>query len=226
MQKKLDKTLLQVVQILNKYKINYWICHGTLLGLVRDKKIISNTSDIDIGIWKNDYDKKKIIKIFSNLGYKKKNKFFRNDGLLTLKKKGMREVDISLHEKSLNQKTVFFRNYHFRNIFCRIVDVLAKSKKYNGNFKFVIKNMSFIEPIAKKIKFFSIKKKYFYTQYGYFVPAKILNNITTLKFKNLNIRAPKNYLDYLKCVYGKSWKIPIKKKFNWIKDSPSTKKIN
>ena len=87
MQEKLDKTLLQAVQILNKHKINYWICHGTLLGLVRDKKIISNTSDIDIGIWKNDYDKKKIIKIFSNLGYKKKNKFFRNDGLLTLKKK-------------------------------------------------------------------------------------------------------------------------------------------
>ncbi len=64
MQKKLDKTLLQVVQILNKHKINYWICHGTLLGLVRDKKIISNNSDIDIAIWKNDHVKKKIIKIF------------------------------------------------------------------------------------------------------------------------------------------------------------------
>ena len=85
-------------------------------------------------------------------------------------------------------------------------------QKYNGNFKFVIKNMSFIEPIAKKIKFFIIKKKYFYTQYGYFVPSRFFNNITTLKFKNLNIRVPKNYLDYLKCVYGKSWKIPIKKK--------------
>ena len=67
MQKKLDKTLLQVVQILNKHKINYWICHGTLLGLVRDKKIISNTSDIDIGIWKNDYDKKNISSIRKNL---------------------------------------------------------------------------------------------------------------------------------------------------------------
>ena len=108
MQKKLDKTLLQVVQILNKHKINYWICHGTLLGLVRDKKIISNNSDIDIAIWKNDYVKKKIIKIFSNRGYKKKKKFFRNDGLLTMKKKGMRDVDINLFEKSLNQKTVFF----------------------------------------------------------------------------------------------------------------------
>ena len=44
------------------HKINYWICHGTLLGLVRDKKIISNNSDIDIAIWKNDYVKKKCMK--------------------------------------------------------------------------------------------------------------------------------------------------------------------
>mgnify|MGYP000249669107 CR=1 FL=1 len=30
--------------------------------------------------------------------------------------------------------------------------------------------------------------------------------------------------EYLQYVYGKNWKIP-KKKFNWIKDSPSTIKI-
>ena len=58
MSKNFDKTLKLTVDILNKNKINYWICHGTLLGLIRNKKLISKKSDIDIGIWKNNSEKK------------------------------------------------------------------------------------------------------------------------------------------------------------------------
>ena len=55
---------------------------------------------------KNIFSKCKIDK-----NKEKKKKFFTNDGLLTIKKKGMRDVDISLYEKSLKQKTVFLFAY-------------------------------------------------------------------------------------------------------------------
>ena len=44
----LDKNFILAIKILNKKKIDYWICHGTLLGLVRDKKLIKWDNDIDI----------------------------------------------------------------------------------------------------------------------------------------------------------------------------------
>ena len=36
----IDINFLDVIKILQKNKIEYWICHGTLLGIIRDKKLI------------------------------------------------------------------------------------------------------------------------------------------------------------------------------------------
>ena len=43
--------LRQVKTILDEYRINYWLDIGTLLGAVRDGKIISWDHDIDLGTW-------------------------------------------------------------------------------------------------------------------------------------------------------------------------------
>ena len=37
---KTDKNLIDSILILNKTKIKYWVCHGTLLGIIRDKSLI------------------------------------------------------------------------------------------------------------------------------------------------------------------------------------------
>ena len=76
MRKNLDGTLIKAVKILNKNKINYWICHGTLLGIIRNKNVISKSSDIDIAVWNNKIIKNKIYKIFLRSGLKKKKNFF------------------------------------------------------------------------------------------------------------------------------------------------------
>ena len=51
---KTDKNLIDSILILNKTKIKYWVCHGTLLGIIRDKSLIEWDHDIDIGVWKKD----------------------------------------------------------------------------------------------------------------------------------------------------------------------------
>ena len=226
MQKNLDGTLIKAVKILNKNKINYWICHGTLLGIIRNKNVISKSSDIDIAIWNNKIIKNKIYKIFLRNGFKKKKKFFSGDNLLTFVKKNEREIDVTFYEKDKLNKYAFFRNYHFRNYFCRIIDVLTKSKNYNGNYKFIIIKLRFLSLFARITKKYLIKKKYYYTQYGYFVPVKFFSDFTILKVKSLKMRVPKNYYGYIRFLFGKSWRIPNRKKYNWIKDNPHTKKIN
>ena len=52
-EEKIDLNFSEIIKILNKYKIKYWICQGTLLGIIRDKQLIPWDHDIDMGIINN-----------------------------------------------------------------------------------------------------------------------------------------------------------------------------
>ena len=64
---KLNKTLLLLITLLNNNNIKNWfVCYGTLLGLVRENSCIDNDDDIDIIIEKSNYDIIKKILIENN----------------------------------------------------------------------------------------------------------------------------------------------------------------
>ena len=52
-------------------------------------------------------------------------------------------------------------------------------------------------------------------------PLELLNEFKDIIFYDINVTVPKRTEEYLSYVYGKNWRIE-KRKFNWIKDSPST----
>ena len=73
---KIDKNLKSLIDILTENKINYWICHGTLLGIIRDNQLIPWDHDIDIGVIEN----KSPVKYFfinEKKGFKEIKKHFR-----------------------------------------------------------------------------------------------------------------------------------------------------
>ena len=80
-----DPNFRECIQVLNKLKINYWLCHGTLLGIVRDNSLIQWDNDIDIGSW-DIKNKKRIIQNFVKRGFIYKNKNFGNNFLISFKK--------------------------------------------------------------------------------------------------------------------------------------------
>ena len=47
-----DPNFIDTIDILESNKVPYWLCHGTLLGIVRDKNLIPWDDDIDIAIFK------------------------------------------------------------------------------------------------------------------------------------------------------------------------------
>ena len=65
------ENLREIKNVLDKNNINYWLDFGTLLGAVRNGKIIEWDSDIDLGTWYGNVNQ--IISLFSGL----KNKGFR-----------------------------------------------------------------------------------------------------------------------------------------------------
>ena len=224
---KVDKNFALAVNILNKNKIKYWICHGTLLGIIRDNQLIPWDHDIDIAVWNSDNLKNKIKKIMLSKKFTLKEKYLIEDDLLTFIKPGGREVDINFYKiKKVNDQNLAFINWFVpKNFFFKLIDALSVGKKYQGNFKLFIRSLFFLKSLFKSLKIYLIKRGNFYKSIGYTQPLNLLLHFKVMKFKKLNIKIPKNYKEYLQYVYGDSWKKP-KKDYNWIIDSPSTKDLN
>ena len=100
-QQKTDSNFIEIIKILNGHKIKYWICQGTLLGIVRDNQLIPWDHDIDIAVWSGSISKEKMIKIMISNNFTLRSDHLMEDDLLTFTKSGGREVDINFYEIDL-----------------------------------------------------------------------------------------------------------------------------
>ena len=76
---KLDKQLVEIAEILNKNDVFYWIDSGTLLGIIREGKLLSGDLDIDISIPYTEKDKVlALLPEFQSIGYFFKESWYIN----------------------------------------------------------------------------------------------------------------------------------------------------
>jgi phosphorylcholine metabolism protein LicD len=223
---KVDLNFIEVINLLKKSRISYWLCHGTLLGIIRDGNLIPWDHDIDIAVWCKKDIKKKLKKLMLKNKFKLKKKYFVEDDLLTFIKKGGREVDINFyHRKIINSEQMAYVKWYIpKNFFFKIIDALSAASIYKGKLDFLINKLKLTEPAFHWLKIILIKNNIFYKTLGYTQPLNLLKNFKEIKFKGLSVSVPYFSEEYLKYVYGPNWKKPIKK-YNWIKDSSSTKEV-
>ena len=224
-QKKTDLNFIEIIKILNGHKIKYWICQGTLLGIVRDNQLIPWDHDIDIAVWSGTISKEKMIKIMISNNFTLRSDHLMEDDLLTFTKPGGREVDINFYEivldKSTNKKMAYANWYTTKNFFCKIIEALSMAKSYRGRLKYLIKFFYFFEPFFYRLKAYLIRKNFFYISAGYSQPVELLEEFKDIAFHDMILTIPKKHEEYLDYVYGKTWKI-TKRKYHWFRDSPST----
>ena len=89
---------------LNEHEIQYWLTDGTLLGLIRENRILPWDSDLDLGIWKVDVSIPEIIRIFNENGFQYHEVLPDMDSL---------HFEISGIELDIN----FFKSRFIKNIF-------------------------------------------------------------------------------------------------------------
>jgi lipopolysaccharide cholinephosphotransferase len=198
----MDKQLLWIVRELEKLNIYYWCDSGTLLGLIRDGKLIDGDNDIDLGILSNDINKMdELVNKIKSINCKIFIGTFKGDIFkykFTMKKLGERRIDINVFRetneymwcpqpipsKKLKTRKPYYYLLHFLQY--RIVDRLGFIKN-NDYSKFPRKHL-------RDFAYWVIEKKYF----------KKVKNLTIDGYK---VKIPCNVEDYLTGRYG-NWKIP------------------
>ena len=214
---KQDLNFVKAINILNSNRVKYWVCNGTALGLIRDKSLIPWDPDIDIGVWKNQTNISELEKIFKKEGFLKKKKFFYKDNLVSFKRRGGRDVDFNIHELCEDKKMCISKYYVHRNIFMRLIYVLSLAGNYKGNYRVVINRFFFLKIFFVKLKELLIAKNIFYKMGGYTIPTKLFQSFKIIYVDGLRIKIPLFSKKYLKYLYGKNWKIPVKN-YNWEKN--------
>ena len=109
--KEIDKNFIEVIKLLKKNNISYWLCHGTLLGIIRDNDLIPWDHDIDIAVWYKKNIKEIFKKIMIKENYKIKKK--ANDDLLTFIKKGGREIDINFYHQKIENFLLMHLDHNY-----------------------------------------------------------------------------------------------------------------
>ena len=220
--KSLDNNFIDTINILSKNKIFYWVCHGTLLGLIRDGDLIPWDNDIDIAVWDDQTNKKNIIDIFSTAGF-----IYKDDdtiGSLHFVKSKGKGVDINFYKDIKPIKS----HKPLVGVFWKIpkskigsaIDMIINNKNYNGQYKLLFSILLSFKTVIAPIYYILDKLNLIYVMKGYTTPKSLLDDFCYKTFSDVQCRIPSNANSILTYIYGEDWREP-NQEYNWTVDSSS-----
>ena len=216
-EEKAVETLRKIKKILDEHEIEYWLDEGTLLGAVREKKLIEWDHDIDLSIWYNNLSK--ITPLFDEI-----NKtgvevcFFEEQKHIDLVGQGFK-IDINLYHLKENEAT---RMWYEQNKLGYLLDYLiwilhiknaeVKDSKIPLSITKLLIKLSNVLPSSmnnnvSKI-LFKIYEKKGSKPIRMAVPSEFFTDLKNLKFYGMTFKVPKKTEEYLEYRYGKDWRIP------------------
>ena len=109
------KALMEIKNVLDKHGLKFWLDFGTLLGAVRDKKILPWDVDIDLSLVKNEGEFSSVMAAFEELTGKGFDvSYFWEKGVIILRKQGSLFTTIHFFEMDDDKSDYFrFRTRHY-----------------------------------------------------------------------------------------------------------------
>lgn len=223
------KNLKEIKKVLDKHGIRYWLDTGTLLGAVRDGKIIEWDDDIDLGTMEDNWEK--IIPIIpeleergfntrfeeiykTNFGFANRYVVFSKSGCI---------VGIGAYQ--VKGENAFYLNIQSTNFFSVGLGILYRmltpqrpyvtKRKVGKSLKHLL---SFIpqklkEPLSHVVWWVWKRSgvKFFRATF----PKHYFEKLGTIKFYGMTFNIPSDVENYLKYHYGEDWRTP-KKRWEWL----------
>ena len=224
-----DNVFKDVCDLLHNNRINFWICHGTLLGIIRENRLLPWDHDIDFAVWDHETDKNHIMDIMLSHGYQQEVITGEMDCLHFLGEE--KKVDISFYKIkdniasikwAISPKDTFGKLMLFvsNNISKNNDEILINHSIPKKAMLTIIRQFSlllgFILP--NKLKTLFNKKamqKMKYTGYSY--PMEIMQ-LKNIEYAGMEIPVPFDSEACLQHTYGKDWKTP-KKNYIWYEEA-------
>ena len=230
-----DNIFKDVCDLLHNNRINFWICHGTLLGIIRENRLLPWDHDIDFAVWDHETDKSHIVDIMLSHGYQQEVITGEMDCLHFLGEE--KKVDISFYKIkdniasikwAISPKDTFGKLMLFvsNNISKNNDEILINHSIPKKAMLTIIRQFSlllgFILP--NKLKTLFNKKamqKMKYTGYSY--PMEIMQ-LKNIEYAGMEIPVPFDSEACLQHTYGKDWKTP-KKNYIWYEEADNLIKL-
>jgi hypothetical protein len=226
-----DEIFVKIVELLQKNNINYWICHGTLLGVIRENKLLPWDHDIDFAVWADEVTKDKILEIFINSGFKQEILMDEFDNLF-FSTKGKR-IDINFYRRNKDIAFTKWVSPTENSFFIKLAYFIISEICYNLNPRrfddskglyyydrlILSRATSALKPfISNNIKILLkkwIAKNLKYTGYSY---SNELMKFKLVPFLGIKVSVPIDSEKYLATTYGEDWKVP-NKNYIWFNEA-------
>lgn len=233
------ENLRDIREIFDKHNIKFWLDWGTLLGAIRNGKIIEWDHDIDLGIREEDF--KKISPILPEI---KKRAFFISKPLLLFQNLRFIRSGYAIEIWSYSQldenrwqiftcevsKSPIARILYFIQVLFMHskadIKITMPSNRFKFTVAFLIKHLFFLFShapyrfiffLTKTIQKVLIRNNYI-KQIKIVISKHYFGRFKNIKFYGMTFNIPFEAEKYLKYKYGKDWRIPKKKWDPWRED--------
>ena len=182
--------LFKAVEILSGLQYDYFLCNGTLLGVIRDSQLIPWDTDLDIGLG-TEIDRDELCTQFINQGFKLYDYGPGSDYLIL--KFGAIKVDFNFFHPR-DHELITLWSVPRRDFM---------SRKVLG--------------VLHRLHIPSKMLTWCWTLEGYALPIEMTLPIREIDFLGRQVRVPSNPEAVLAYTYGESWKVP-NQGYDWRKD--------
>jgi LicD family len=228
-----ENVFFEVIGVLNRTKVIWWLDHGTLLGYVRDGQPIEWDRDFDIGTSAEinemietvfpEIKKKYSNAYIDSMANALKIQFFDRGG-------DSWSIDIASYQFKNGKAIKYWPNLMNASYVKKILAIVISTfcgRKPNKSDKFSVKVISLLtRPLSllaavimnakKRHKIISkLSRKLPYTKNS--INSEFLDGIKKIKIKCVEINIPCKYEEYLAQRYGDNWKIP-QRNWNYLTD--------
>lgn len=210
-----------IIELLNRYEIPYWLDSGTLLGVIREGKLLEHDKDIDLSMWAEHERKlRRVLPAVRGAGYK----------VVVSSYKGMSYKYVF---KFTGKTKLFKISIHlFRKVdgyaWCP-QERTVKRRHYSGNMARQLFRLSkalviyvYKRHFARHISYSSGVWKVFHDIMVWWIPLPYFEKIILLTEKNTFI--PEKYQDYLEFRYG-NWRVSDENWSYWHNEKLALKRV-